>query len=142
MRLWSIHPKYLDTVGLVALWRETLLAKKVLEGNTQGYINHPQLERFKQKEKPLDALNHYLYHVYTESLERGFTFNKNKFIHNSFSEKISISKKQKEYEFNHLQKKLDKRNKIKYIENLEVKEIKLNPIFKETSGPIAVWEKV
>jgi hypothetical protein len=56
MRLWSIHPKYLDTKGLVALWRETLLAKHVLEGKTKGYKNHPQLNRFKKSEKPLDAI--------------------------------------------------------------------------------------
>ena len=37
MRLWSIHPKYLGTKGLVALWREALLAQKVLQGNTKGY---------------------------------------------------------------------------------------------------------
>jgi len=37
MRLWTIHPKYLDAKGLVALWRETLLAKHVLEGKTPGY---------------------------------------------------------------------------------------------------------
>ncbi|WP_368086417.1 pyrimidine dimer DNA glycosylase/endonuclease V [Nitrosomonas sp. Nm34] len=26
MRLWSIHPKYLDAKGLLALWREGLQA--------------------------------------------------------------------------------------------------------------------
>jgi hypothetical protein len=30
MRIWSLHPKYLDSKGLVALWRESLLAKNVL----------------------------------------------------------------------------------------------------------------
>ncbi|WP_223209021.1 pyrimidine dimer DNA glycosylase/endonuclease V [Pyrococcus furiosus] len=39
--LWSLHPKYLDSKGLVALWREGLLAKKVLEGKTRSYRNHP-----------------------------------------------------------------------------------------------------
>ena len=41
MKLWSIHPKYLDAKGLVALWREALLAQKVLDGKTEGYKNHP-----------------------------------------------------------------------------------------------------
>lgn len=27
MRLWSLHPKHLDPQGLVALWREVLLAR-------------------------------------------------------------------------------------------------------------------
>jgi len=60
MRIWSVHPKYLDAKGIVALWRETLLAKNVLEGNTKGYKNHPQLTRFKAIEKPLEAINQYL----------------------------------------------------------------------------------
>ena len=60
MRIWSVHPKYLDAKGIVALWRESLLAKNVLEGNTKGYKNHPQLIRFKSIEKPLEAINQYL----------------------------------------------------------------------------------
>jgi hypothetical protein len=47
MRIWSLHPKYLDAKGLVALWRESLLAKQALESKTKGYKNHPQLNRFK-----------------------------------------------------------------------------------------------
>jgi len=67
MRLWSLHPKYLDSKGLVALWRETLLAKHVLEGKTKGYRNHPQLDRFKLSEDPLAAINYYLQMIYEES---------------------------------------------------------------------------
>lgn len=37
MRLWVSHPKYLDCKGLVALWRESLLARKVLKGKTKGW---------------------------------------------------------------------------------------------------------
>jgi hypothetical protein len=43
MRLWSLHPQYLDPQGLVALWREALLAQAVLRGKTRGYKHHPQL---------------------------------------------------------------------------------------------------
>lgn len=64
MRLWSIHPKYLDTKGLLAVWREGLLAKKVLEGKTKGYKNHPQLNRFKKLADPLAAINAYLYQIF------------------------------------------------------------------------------
>ena len=41
MRLWTLHPQYLDPRGLVALWREALLAQKVLLGRTRGYRAHP-----------------------------------------------------------------------------------------------------
>ena len=67
MRIWSLHPKYLDTKGLVALWRERLLAKHVLEGRTVGYKNHPQLKRFQQAEIPVDCINQYLSHVYKKA---------------------------------------------------------------------------
>jgi hypothetical protein len=37
MQLWTLHPKHLDVRGLVALWREALLAQKILCGATRGY---------------------------------------------------------------------------------------------------------
>ena len=55
MRLWTLHPKYLDARGLVALWREGLLARAVLGGATKGYRHHPQLERFRAHSTPLAA---------------------------------------------------------------------------------------
>jgi hypothetical protein len=67
MRIWSIHPKYLDTKGLVSLWRETLLAKNVMEEKTIGYKNHSQLIRFKNSDNPLHGINQYLAAVYQES---------------------------------------------------------------------------
>ncbi len=75
MRIWSLHPKYIDSKGLVALWRETLLAQNVLLGKTKGYKNHPQLERFKEHENPLAAIGSYLLYVQEEASERGYNFN-------------------------------------------------------------------
>ncbi|MFO7790471.1 MAG: pyrimidine dimer DNA glycosylase/endonuclease V, partial [Bacteroidales bacterium] len=79
MRIWSLHPQYLDAKGLVALWRETLLAKHVLEGITKGYKHHPQLMRFRQVEKPADAIHYYLEIVWEEAGKRNYNFDKNKF---------------------------------------------------------------
>ena len=70
MRIWSLHPEHLDTKGLVALWRETLLAKHVLEGKTKGYKNHPQLNRFKALQNPANAINAYLAEIYHEAERR------------------------------------------------------------------------
>jgi len=78
MRLWSIHPKYLDSIGLVALWREGLLAKKVLQGKTKGYKNHPQLIRFKNTKNPILSIDAYLYFVLEEASQRGFNFDNSK----------------------------------------------------------------
>ena len=74
MRLWSLHPRYLDAKGLVALWREALLAQKVLQGNTKGYRNHPQLSRFKQQIDPLAAVAAYLCEVQREAARRGYHY--------------------------------------------------------------------
>ena len=82
MRIWSVHPKYLDKKGLVALWRESLLAKHVLEDKTKGYKNHPQLNRFKQHQQPLHAINYYLSIVQEEATKRGYRFNQEKIDRN------------------------------------------------------------
>ena len=74
MRLWSLHPSYLDAVGLVALWREGLLARKVLQGQTKGYIHHPQLFRFRETGTPIHVLDFYLKTVHDESIRRGYHF--------------------------------------------------------------------
>ncbi|MEM2345154.1 MAG: pyrimidine dimer DNA glycosylase/endonuclease V [Archaeoglobaceae archaeon] len=76
MRLWSLHPALLDPKGLVALWRETLLARKVLEGKTKGYRNHPQLQRFRNYSNPIVAINSYLYFVFLEANRRGYRFSR------------------------------------------------------------------
>jgi hypothetical protein len=74
MRLWALHPKYLDRLGLLALWREGLLAQAVIKGNIKGYRNHPQLVRFKIHPNPLGALGYYLYVVHTGAKTRGIQF--------------------------------------------------------------------
>src|SRR5579862_5032823 len=78
MRLWTLHPKYLDAKGLVALWREALLAQKVLRGKTKGYRHHPQLARFKAHENPVVALAAYLREVHKEAKRRGYAFDGSK----------------------------------------------------------------
>jgi hypothetical protein len=72
MRLWSVHPKYLDSRGLVALWREALLAQAVLRGRTNGYVHHPQLQRFRAQPSPLGAIADYLRGVHLEAVRRGY----------------------------------------------------------------------
>ena len=146
MRLWSIHPKYLDSIGLIALWRESLLAKKVLEGNTKGYTNHPQLIRFKNMgQGKLVYVNNYLLTIYNESIVRGFIFNKDKIDlldANIALENMYVTNGQLEYEFSWLLEKLQKRSVEKYHENLEVENIEPNPIFSIIKGPVEEWEKL
>lgn len=105
MRLWSIHPKYLDKIGLLALWREGLLAQKVLRGETKGYVNHPQLLRFKNHSNPLKTIASYLLQVWKESSKRGYNFNKGKIGKIGKIRKIKVTKGQLECEFNLLRSK-------------------------------------
>ena len=143
MRLWSLSPKYLDSKGLVALWREGLLAKNVLEGKTKGYKNHPQLERFKNSDNPIKQINFYLYEVYLEAKNRGYNFSADKVRGvEGVSEKISISKGQIDYEFKHLLAKLKVRDNNKYQELESLKIIEIHNIFKEVAGPVEKWEKI
>ncbi len=140
MRLWSIHPKYLDSKGLVALWREGLLAKHVLEGKTKGYKNHPQLLRFKECVNPINAIHYYLFQVFEEANVRGYCFDDSKIMKVKSIEKIKVNDKQVEYEWKHLKRKLITRDKKKYSEIKNSKTIKIHPLFKLKKGEIELWE--
>jgi hypothetical protein len=139
MRLWSIHPKYLDRQGLIALWREALLAQKVLSGKTKGYRNHPQLERFKRHTQPLLAISRYLEGIYREAKGRGYHFDKNKILF--LRKKIApiwVSSGQARFEYAHLKKKLSLRHgRIP----ARCKKILLHPFFKIRKGKKDSWEK-
>ena len=143
MRLWSIHPKYLDTKGLVAVWRESLLAKKVLEGKTKGYKNHPQLIRFINSDNSMESINQYLYGIYEESVIRKYNFDLSKLYEiNSKRVELTVNTKQIEYEFELLKSKLKKRNLNKYNEIQNTPIIELHPFFIRITGEIENWEKI
>lgn len=139
MRIWSIHPKHLDQKGLVALWRETLLAKHVLEGKTKGYKNHPQLNRFKVQKEPLSFINKYLEEVYNEASLRGYHFNYSKFKNVLLNEKILLTTGQIKHEKKHLLKKLKVRDLYRYRKEMN-REISHHPIFELVEGKIEDWE--
>ncbi|MCB0716207.1 MAG: pyrimidine dimer DNA glycosylase/endonuclease V [Chitinophagaceae bacterium] len=140
MRIWSLHPKYLDAKGLVALWRETLLAQHVLAGQTKGYRNHPQLERFKKQKKPLHCIHLYLEAVFKESKSRSYNFDASKFEKDLPKIKMTVTTGQLAYETQHLLKKLLQRDPVKYKEIKKLKRLDTHPLFRIIEGPIASWE--
>lgn len=142
MRIWSIHPKYLDAKGLVALWRETLLAKHVLEGNTKGYKNHPQLDRFKNSTNPVELINQYLASVYNEAVERGYNFSKEKINWDFNEETLTVTRGQLMYETEHLLNKLKIRDVDRFKELKKIDTPKTHPLFIVKDGEIEEWEKV
>lgn len=141
MRVWSLHPKYLDPAGLVALWRETLLARAVLSGKTRGYQHHPQLARFKATRDPLATVDRYLAAVYDEALHRGYNFDASKFIRRRKAEPLAVSSGQIAFELAHLKGKLRVRHSSRYRELLRTERFRPHPLFRVVDGPIAEWER-
>ena len=142
MRIWSIHPKYLDPQGLVALWRETLLAQKVLQGQTRGYRNHPQLLRFAQTEQPLFAIGDYLWEVVEEARERGYNFDASKVANRSGKTRMQVTQGQMAFEWKHYLNKTRQRSPAVYerVQHIELPEP--HPLFQVVPGGIAEWERV
>lgn len=142
MRIWTLHPQYLDPQGLVALWRETLLARAVLNGDTRGYRNHPQLERFKAHAFPLQAIDVYLAAVHDESLARGYKFDRSKIGPVQKNEFIPATSGQIMYEWQHLLEKLSNRNPALHEKWRNVTLPESHPLFVVKKGEVESWEKI
>jgi len=142
MRLWCLHPSLLDRVGLVALWREALLAQKVLAGATTGYRHHPQLDRFRQCRHPSRAIASYLWSVADEAKERGYAFDVSKIAMRRGRVSIPVTNGQLAYELAHLKQKLRQRDpqRLQLVSKREA--VKVNSMFKAVEGPIAPWERI
>jgi hypothetical protein len=140
MRLWTIHPQYLDVKGLLAAWREALLAQKVLEDRTKGYKNHPQLKRFKETANPAGAIGSYLRGIQTEAVRRGYRFSEDKINPANFEGVIDCTRGQLLYEWNHLRRKVRLRDAGKYTELESIKEPQPHPLFNIIEGDIEDWE--
>lgn len=142
MRLWSIHPACLDSKGLVAVWREGLLALAVLSGATRGYVRHPQLTRFRNHPDPVAAITGYLATVADEAGRRGFRFDRSKLIMLVETVPIPVTAGQLDFEFDHLKRKLAKRHPAwrQQFETVEVPPV--HPSFVVVEGGIEPWEKV
>lgn len=141
MRLWTIHPKYLDPQGLVALWREALLARAVLRGETVGYRHHPQLERFRAHSAPRTAINAYLVAVLEEARTRGYSFNAKKVGPVRGQIELPATAGQIAHEWRHLLGKLQARNPKLFVHVRAVAEPQPHPLFHVTPGAVATWER-
>lgn len=142
MRLWSLHPRYLDAKGLVALWREGLLAQAVLAGLTRGYRNHPQLDRFREHPDPASAIAVYLGYVADEARERGYNFDRSKLPPKTTPVTLTISDGQLGLEWQHLLAKLRDRDPARHGRFRLIDVPDPHPLFIVIPGPIAAWERV
>ena len=141
MRLWTIHPQYLDTQGLVALWREALLARAVLRGQTRGYRYHPQLQRFKEHAFPRSAISAYLAAIHSEATARGYAFDKRKIGPLRSVDSISVATGQISFEWKHLMAKLAVRNPELRRQLRTVRVPLCHPLFIPVQGLIEQWER-
>lgn len=120
----------MDKHGLIALWREGLLAQKALNGGAKGYQNNPQLVRFKRQDNPLKAIGTYLSFVAAEGARQGYKLNHEKILYPNFDEAvIEADLGQVAFEKEHLKDKLKRRDVIKFEELSSSKTIDANPIF-------------
>lgn len=141
MRLWSLHPRYLDAKGLVALWREALLAQAVLRGDTKGYRNHPQLQRFREQDCPLAYIAQYLRAVHGESLSRGYRFDADRIALPRTTGRIEVPRGQVAYEWRHLMAKLATRAPDRHEGLATTVDPELHPLMRYVSGGVADWER-
>jgi len=139
MRLWTVHPKHLDRQGLLAVWREGLLAQKVLLGKTRGYRHHPQLLRFKEHNNPVAAIATYLINIWVEATKRGYLFDKSKISPQRTKRFIPETKGQLLYEWVHLTRKIKKRHGIP---PRQYRKPTAHPAFKIIKGKPRPWEKM
>ena len=142
MRLWSLHPRYLDAQGLVALWREGLLARAVLKGETRGYRHHPQLTRFRAHAAPVSALNAYLAAVHAEAIARGYAFDRGKLGPVRAVSAMTVTDGQLAHEWEHLRRKLAARSPDQHRRWREVAMPDCHPLFELRPGPVEPWERV
>lgn len=141
MRIWSLHPKHLDARGLVALWREGLLAQAVLKGKTKGYVRHPQLLRFQERDFPVRFIAEYLRVVHHEAVNRGYRFVAAKISRSRARSRLSVTRGQLEFEWHHLPKKLQTRDPKWHAKLTTLKAPQPHPLFRVVHGNVASWEK-
>ncbi|MDD9992583.1 MAG: pyrimidine dimer DNA glycosylase/endonuclease V [Rhodospirillales bacterium] len=141
MRLWSLHPKYLDQKGLVALWREGLLAQAVLKNTTKGYRNHPQLERFRAQPSPVAAIAAYLHAVHAEAASRGYRFDVGRIAPGGTAPPIDVPQGQLDFEWRHLIAKLEARAPAWRASLGMPDPLAPHPLFRTVPGGVADWER-
>jgi hypothetical protein len=142
MRLWTLHPKYLDAPGLTALWREALLARAVLRGQTVGYRHHPQLTRFRSHQAPRSAINAYLAIVFAEATARRYSFDPSKLGPVRSRSRIQVGSGQLGYEWDRLLEKLRARSPVAYRKWRDLGGPEPHPLFEVVPGPVEHWERV
>lgn len=152
VRLWSVHPSILDQRGLVACWREGLLAQKVLRGLTKGYKHHPQLHRFARHDAPIAAVCGYLHGIADEADRRSYNFDRSRVVMNVWESRvpaIPVTRGQLEYELAFLKQKIARRDPswLALLDEsiptfMDGGTVRCHRSFIPIDGPVESWEKI
>ena len=143
MRLWTLHPRHLDAAGLVALWRESLLAQAVLLGRTRGYTRHPQLQRFQAAADPAAYIARYLRVIADEAASRGYAFDSARIVASEIPvQPIAETRGQLLYEWEHLSLKLQRRSPGWYRDRFASAKPIPHPLFRIVAGAVRDWERI
>jgi hypothetical protein len=140
MRLWTLHPRYLDARGLVAAWREGLLAQAVLMGRTRGYTRHPQLARFRESRSPVASIGSYLVALHEEATRRGYRFDRLRIVRPGRRVRLAATVGQLAYEWRHLKAKLAVRDRGRLASLRGVRRPEAHPVFRVVPGRVEAWE--
>ncbi len=141
MRIWTFHTRYLDRQGILALWRESLLAQKVLRGETRGYKAHSQLERFRDHPDPVGAIGFYLAAVHDESVARAYGFDRSKIFSESTVARIEETRGQLLFEWGHFLAKIAVRDPRRYRSLKDLDDPEPHPLFRVIEGEVRAWER-
>jgi hypothetical protein len=143
MRIWSVHPRYLDRQGLIACWRETLLAQAVLAGRTRGYTQHPQVQRFREQPDPIGTLAGYLHGIADEADNRGYRFDRNRIDRRPTAiVPLDVTIGQVTLEWHWLLSKLKTRSPADFQRWSGVTDPDTHPSFRTVDGPVESWERL
>lgn len=136
-----MHPRHLDRAGLIACWRESLLAQAVLAGRTRGYTQHPQLQRFRGTPDPLEAIGAYLTGLADEATVRGYRFDGGKIDRpGAPRHPLPVTRGQLEFEWAHLGAKLTRRSPDD-AERWRAETPTTHPMFTVREGDVEAWER-
>ena len=149
MRIWTLHPRFLDRQGLLGQWREALQAKNALldPHHSSNVCHERQLRRFKAaKIQALSCMGVYLHAVADEMILRGYKPNVSLIpYYVGTPSLIPVTQGQVNFEIAHLMAKLTERDPSRLLPLSKIRVLmsnQLNPIFKEVGGDIESWEKI
>lgn len=150
MRLWSLHPSYLDKQALQVCWADALQALEYYKQERaymKGITNdlspyfYPCLDRFRMTGSPIAHITNYLHGLCDESERRNTPFGRAKLPEFTPGLRLKVTDGQIAREEKLLLLQLNRRKQTQLWMDLFVAEyVQPHPLFEIVSGPVEPWE--